>query len=168
MGAQHRTNGRHGKYIAASIAARVQRLLDKKRAKNRAVTEMTAIYLQTPKAAAAKPRPVQPPTPTTPAEDNSSDSSSEVSEVSGESQLEGEGVGEAIGVIRSCQDKGESLWTPGVVCRLFGTPEFPHRVFRKPPRLLQKSLQQQPPRPPLSILREQPHLRTQRLEQQRL
>ena len=32
------------KYIAASIAARVQRLLDKKRAKNRAVTEMTAIY----------------------------------------------------------------------------------------------------------------------------
>ena len=116
------------KYIAASIAARVQRLLDKKRAKNRAVTEMTAIYLQTPKAAAAKPRPVQPPTPTTPAED-SSDSSSEVSEVSGESQLEGEGVGEAIGVIRSCQDKGESLWTPGVVCRLFGTPEFPHRVF---------------------------------------
>ena len=117
------------KYIAASIAARVQRLLDKKRAKNRAVTEMTAIYLQTPKAAAAKPRPVQPPTPTTPAEDNSSDSSSEVSEVSGESQLEGEGVGEAIGVIRSCQDKGESLWTPGVVCRLFGTPEFPHKVF---------------------------------------
>ena len=116
------------KYIAASIAARVQRLLDKKRAKNGTVTEMTAIYLQTPKAAAAKPRPVQPRTPTTPAED-SSDSSSEVSEVSGESQLEGEGVGEAIGVIRSCQDKGESLWTPGVVCRLFGTPEFPHRVF---------------------------------------
>ena len=89
---------------------------------------MTAIYLQTPKAAAAKPRPVQPRTPTTPAED-SSDSSSEVSEVSGESQLEGEGVAEAIGAIRSCQDKGESLWTPGVVSRVFGTPELPHRVF---------------------------------------
>ena len=116
------------KYLVASIAARVQRLLDKKRAKNRMVTAMTAIYLQTPKAAAAKPRPVQPRTPTTPAED-SSDSSSEVSEVSGESQLEGEGVAEAIGVIRSCQDKGESLWTPGVVSRVFGTPELPHRVF---------------------------------------
>ena len=70
------------------------------------VASMTAIYLQTPKAAAAKPRPVAPATPTTPAEDNSSDSSSEASEVSGESQLEGEGVAEAIGVIRSCQDKG--------------------------------------------------------------
>ena len=116
------------KYLVASIAARVQRLLNKKRAKNRMVTAMTAIYLQTPKAAAAKPRPVQPRTPTTPAED-SSDSSSEVSEVSGESQLEGEGVAEAIGVIRSCQDKGESLWTPGVVSRVFGTPELPHRVF---------------------------------------
>ena len=117
------------KYLVASIAARVQRLLDKKRAKNnRMVTAMTAIYLQTPKAAAAKPRPVQPRTPTTPAED-SSDSSSEVSEVSGESQLEGEGVAEAIGVIRSCQDKGESLWTPGVVSRVFGTPALPHRVF---------------------------------------
>ena len=112
------------KFIAASIAVRVQRLLDKKRVKNRAVTEMTAIYLQTPKAT-ARPRPVQ--SPTTPAEDSSS--SSDVSEVSGESLLEGEGVGEAIGVIRSCQDKGESLWTPGVVCRLFGTPEFPHKVF---------------------------------------
>ena len=117
------------KYIVASISVRVQRLLDKKRAKNRAVAAMTAIYLQTPKAAAAKPRPVAPATPTTPAEDNSSDSSSEASEVSGESQLEGEGVAEAIGVIRSCQDKGESLWTPGVVSRLFGTPEFPHKVF---------------------------------------
>ena len=126
------------KYIAASIAARVQRLLDKKRAKNRAVTEMTAIYLQTPKAAAAKPRPVQPRTPTTPAEDDSSDSSSGVSEVSGESKLEGEGVGEAIGVIRSCQDKGESLWTPGVVCRLFGTPEFPHKVFPEAAAMAEK------------------------------
>ena len=114
------------KYIAASMAARVQRLLDKKRVKNRAVTEMTAVYLQTAKSA-PRPRPVVQ-SPTTPAEDSSSDSS-EISEVSGESRLEGEGVGEAIGVIRSCQDKGESLWTPGVVCRLFGTPEFPHKVF---------------------------------------
>ena len=114
------------KYIAASMAARVQRLLDKKRVKNRAVTEMTAVYLQTAKSA-PRPRPVVQ-SPTTPAEDSSSDSS-EISEVSGESRLEGEGVGEAIGVIRSCQDKGESLWTPGVVCRLFRTPEFPHKVF---------------------------------------
>ena len=132
------------KYIAASIAARVQRLLDKKRAKNRAVTEMTAIYLQTPKAAAAKPRPVQPRTPTTPAEDDSSDSSSGVSEVSGESKLEGEGVGEAIGVIRSCQDKGESLWTPGVVCRLFGTPEFPHKVFPEAAAMAEKGAKAAP------------------------
>ena len=117
------------KYIAASMAARVQRLLDKKRVKNRAVTEMTAVYLQTAKSA-PRPRPaVQPPT--TPAEsgDSSGSDSSEVSGVSGESRLEGEGVAEAIGVIRSCQDKGVSLWTPGVVCRLFGTPELPHKVF---------------------------------------
>ena len=46
------------KYLAASVALRVQRLLDKKRAKNRMVDAMTAIWLQTPKAAAAKPRPV--------------------------------------------------------------------------------------------------------------
>ena len=41
------------KYLAASVALRVQRLLDKKRAKNRMVDAMTAIWLQTPKAAAA-------------------------------------------------------------------------------------------------------------------
>ena len=117
------------KYIAASIAARVQGLLDKKRRKNQAVTDMTAVYLQTAKSA-PRPRPVVQ-SPTTPAEsgDSSGSDSSEISEVSGESRLEGEGVGEAIGVIRSCQDKGESLWTPGVVCRLFGTPELPHKVF---------------------------------------
>ena len=71
--------------------------------------------------------------PTTPAEEESGASSgsdsSEVSGVSGESQLEGEGVAEAIGVIRACQDKGVSLWTPGVICRLFETPELPHNVF---------------------------------------
>ena len=72
------------KYLAASVALRVQRLLDKKRAKNRMVDAMTAIWLQTPKAAAAKPRPVQPRTPTTPAEESSDSSSEGVSEVSGE------------------------------------------------------------------------------------
>ena len=79
---------------------------------------------------AAGPRPVVQ-SPTTPAEsgDSSGSDSSEISGVSGESRLEGEGVAEAIGVIRSCQDKGESLWTPGVVCRLFGTPELPHKFF---------------------------------------
>ena len=117
------------KYIAATMAARVQRLLDKKRRKNQAVTEITAVYLQTAKSA-PRPRPVVQ-SPTTPAEggDSSGSDSSEISGVSGESRLEGEGVAEAIGVIRSCQDKGESLWTPGVVCRLFGTPELPHKVF---------------------------------------
>ena len=65
------------------------------------VDAMTAIWLQTPKAAAAKPRPVQPRTPTTPAEESSDSSSEGVSEVSGESQLEGEGVAESIGVLRS-------------------------------------------------------------------
>ncbi|OLP74235.1 Retrovirus-related Pol polyprotein from transposon TNT 1-94 [Symbiodinium microadriaticum] len=117
------------KYITATMAARVQRLLDKKRVKNQAVTEMTAVYLQTAKSA-PRPRPVVQ-SPTTPAEsgDSSGSDSSEISGVSGESRLEGEGVAEAIGVIRSCQDKGESLWTPGVVCRLFGTPELPHKVF---------------------------------------
>ena len=117
------------KYIAATMAARVQRLLDKKRVKNQAVTEMTAVYLQTAKSA-PRPRPVVQ-SPTTPAEsgDSSGSDSSEISGVSGESRLEGEGVAEAIGVIRSCQDKGESLYTPGVVCRLFGTPELPHKVF---------------------------------------
>ena len=117
------------RYIAASMAARVQRLLDKKRRKNQAVTEMTAVYLQIAKSA-PRPRPVVQ-SPTTPAEsgDSSGSDSSEVSGVSGESRLEGEGVAEAIGVIRSCQDKRESLWTPGVVCRLFETPELPANVF---------------------------------------
>ena len=121
--------GEAWKYLAASVAARVQRLLDKKRVKNRVFTEMTAVYLQTAKSA-PRPRPVVR-SPTTPAEsgDSSGSDSSEISGVSGESRLEGEGVAEAIGVIRSCQDKGESLWTPGVVCRLFGTPELPHKVF---------------------------------------
>ena len=120
--------GEAWKYLAASVAVRVQRLLDKKRVKNRVVTEMTAVYLQTAKSA-PRPRPIVR-SPTTPAEsgDSSSDSS-EISGVSGESLLEGDGVAEAIGSIRSCQDKGESLWTPGVVCRLFGTPELPHKVF---------------------------------------
>ena len=70
---------------------------------------------------------------TTPAEEESGASSgsnfSEESGVPGESQLEGEGVAEAIGVIRACQNRGESLWTPGVICRLFETPELPHKVF---------------------------------------
>ena len=103
------------------------------------VTEHTAVFLQTAKSA-PPPRPrlspehgadrvVRSPSaaPTTPAEEESSASSgsdsSEVSGVSGESQLEGEGVAEASGVIRACQDKGESLWTPGVICRLFETPD---------------------------------------------
>ena len=133
------------KYITASIAVRVQRLVDAKRRKARAVTEHTAVFLQTAKSA-PRPRPrlspergadrvVRSPSavPTTPAEEESGASSgsdsSEVSGVSGESQLEGEGVAEAIGVIRACQDKGESLWTPGVVGRLFETPELPHKVF---------------------------------------
>ena len=115
------------KYLVASIATRVQRLLDKKRAKNRMVDAMTAIWLQTPKAAAAKPRPVQPRTPTTPAEESSDSSSEGVSEVSGESQLEGEGVAESIGVLRSLGT--ETLWQPGVITRVFGTPALPHRVF---------------------------------------
>ena len=117
------------KYLTASMAARVQRLVDKKRRKNQAVTEITAVYLQTAKSA-PRPRPVVR-SPTTPAEsdDSSGSDSSEISGVSGESRLEGEGVAEAIGVIRSCQDKGESLWTPGVVCRLFETPELPPNVF---------------------------------------
>ncbi|CAE7891721.1 unnamed protein product, partial [Symbiodinium sp. KB8] len=103
------------KYLAASVALRVQRLLDKKRAKNRMVDAMTAIWLQTPKAAAAKPRPVQPRTPTTPAEDSSDSSSEGVSEVSGESQLEGDGVAESIGILRSLGT--ETLWQPGVITR---------------------------------------------------
>ena len=115
------------KYLVASIATRVQRLLDKKRAKNRMVGAMTAIWLQTPKAAAAKPRPVQPRTPTTPAEESSDSSSEGVSEVSGESQLEGEGVAESIGILRSLGT--ETLWQPGVITRVFGTPALPHRVF---------------------------------------
>ena len=115
------------KYLAASVALRVQRLLDKKRAKNRMVDAMTAIWLQTPKAAAAKPRPVQPRTPTTPAEESSDSSSEGVSEVSGESQLEGEGVAESIGILRSLGT--ETLWQPGVITRVFGTPALPARLF---------------------------------------
>ena len=115
------------KYLAASVALRVQRLLDKKRAKNRMVDAMTAIWLQTPKAAAAKPRPVQPRTPTTPAEDSSDSSSEGVSEVSGESQLEGDGVAESIGILRSLGT--EMLWQPGVITRVFGTPALPPRLF---------------------------------------
>ena len=115
------------KYLAASVALRVQRLLDKKRAKNRMVDAMTAIWLQTPKAAAAKPRPVQPRTPTTPAEESSDSSSEGVSEVSGESQLEGEGVAESIGILRSLGT--ETLWQPGVITRVFGTPALPPRLF---------------------------------------
>ena len=115
------------KYLAASVALRVQRLLDKKRAKNRIVDAMTAIWLQTPKAAAAKPRPVQPRTPTTPAEESSDSSSEGVSEVSGESQLEGEGVAESIGILRSLGT--ETLWQPGVITRVFGTPALPARLF---------------------------------------
>ena len=115
------------KYLAASVALRVQRLLDKKRAKNRMVNAMTAIWLQTPKAAAAKPRPVQPRTPTTPAEESSDSSSEGVSEVSGESQLEGEGVAESIGILRSLGT--ETLWQPGVITRVFGTPALPARLF---------------------------------------
>ncbi|CAE7874576.1 unnamed protein product [Symbiodinium sp. KB8] len=127
------------KYITASMAVRVQRLVDAKRRKAQAVSEHTAVFLQTAKSA-PRPRPRLSPergaervvqSPTTPAESGASSGSdsSEVSGVSGESQLEGEGVAEAIGVIRSCQDKGESLWTPGVVCRLFETPELPPNVF---------------------------------------
>ena len=75
------------KYITATMAARVQRLLDKKRVKNQAVTEMTAVYLQTAKSA-PRPRPVVQ-SPTTPAEsgDSSGSDSSEISGVSGESRL---------------------------------------------------------------------------------
>ena len=114
------------------MAIRVQRLLDKKRVKNRAVTEMTAVYLQTAKSK-PRPRPVvrSPTTPASSGEGDSSSESSEVSGVSGESLLEGDGVAEAIGTLRSLQAKGdgESLWSPGVVCRLFGTPELPHKCF---------------------------------------
>ena len=91
------------------------------------VDAMTAIWLQTPKAAAAKPRPVQPRTPTTPAEESSDSSSEGVSEVSGESQLEGEGVAESIGILRSLGT--ETLWQPGVITRVFGTPALPARLF---------------------------------------
>ncbi|CAE7870881.1 unnamed protein product, partial [Symbiodinium sp. KB8] len=118
------------KYLAAAVALRVQRLLDKKKAKNRMVDAMTAIWLQKPKAAAAKPRPVQPApprTPTTPAEESSDSSSEGVSEVSGESQLEGEGVAESIGILRSLGT--ETLWQPGVITRVFGTPALPVRLF---------------------------------------
>ena len=81
------------KYITAAMAARVQRLLDKKRVKNQAVTEMTAVYFQTAKSA-PRPRPVVR-SPTTPAEsgDSSGSDSSEISGVSGESLLEGGGRG---------------------------------------------------------------------------
>ena len=129
------------KYLAASMAVRVQRLVDAKRRKARAITEHTAIFLQRAKSA---PRPrgyvapvaavaadrVETRSPTTPAEESGSSSdSSEDSGVSGESQLEGEGVAEAIGVIRACQQRGESLWSPAVICRLFETPELPHSIF---------------------------------------
>ena len=110
------------KYLVASIATRVQRLLDKKRAKKPHGGCYDG-YL----VAAAKPRPVQPRTPTTPAEESSDSSSEGVSEVSGESQLEGEGVAESIGILRSLGT--ETLWQPGVITRVFGTPALPHRVF---------------------------------------
>ena len=120
------TKKRHGNTWRLR-SLRVQRLLDKKRAKNRVVDAMTAIWLQRPKAAAAKPRPVQPRTPTTPAEESSDSSSEGVSEVSGESQLEGEGVAESIGILRSLGT--ETLWQPGVITRVFGTPALPARLY---------------------------------------
>ena len=94
---------------------------------DRSFLARVALWLQTPKAAAAKPRPVQPRTPTTPAEESSDSSSEGVSEVSGESQLEGEGVAESIGILRSLGT--ETLWQPGVITRVFGTPALPPRLF---------------------------------------
>ena len=99
------------KYLVASIATRVQRLLDKKRAKNRMVTAMTAIWLQAPKAAAAKPRPVQP---RTPAEESSDSSSEGVSEVSGErASWKARAWRKLLGLFVPAKTRGSPFGTPG-------------------------------------------------------
>ena len=117
-----------------------------------------ASSLQTAKSA-PRPRPRVSPervvrSPSATPADEESDASSGSSDslpsaVSGESQLEGEGVAEAIGLIRGCMDRGESLWTPGLIERLYDTRDYPMGCFRKQRKLPTKQPQQEMPQQPM-------------------